>query len=43
MSYLTMSKAQLLQANEVAKKNNWPRRFEQLELDELRDIMDGNV
>jgi len=34
MSYLTMSKAQLLQANEVAKKNNWPRRFEELELDE---------
>jgi len=32
MSYLVMSKAQLIQANEVAKKNNWPRRFETLEL-----------
>jgi len=34
MTYLVMSKEQLLQANEVAKKNNWPRRFEELELDE---------
>lgn len=33
MSYLTMSKAQLIQANEVAKKNNWSRRFETLELE----------
>tara|TARA_A100001391_G_scaffold161927_1_gene120900 strand:- start:632 stop:910 length:279 start_codon:yes stop_codon:yes gene_type:complete len=33
MSYLVMSKAQLIQANEVAKKNNWPRRFETLELE----------
>jgi len=34
MSYLVMTKAQLLEANKVAKKNNWPRRFEELELDE---------
>ena len=33
MSYLVMSKAQLIQANEVAKKNNLPRRFETLELE----------
>tara|TARA_R100000482_G_scaffold73012_1_gene27962 strand:- start:98 stop:376 length:279 start_codon:yes stop_codon:yes gene_type:complete len=33
MSYLVMSKAQLIHANEVAKKNNWPRRFETLELE----------
>lgn len=33
MSYLVMSKAQLIEANEVAKKNNWPRRFETLELE----------
>jgi|TARA_R100000152_G_C6707947_1_gene136126 hypothetical protein len=36
MSYLVMSKAQLLEANKVAKENKWPRRFEKLELtDEL--------
>ena len=34
MSYLVMTKAQLLEANKVAKENKWPRRFEQLELDE---------
>ena len=34
MSYLVMTKAQLLQANKVAKQNKWPRRFEELELDE---------
>ena len=34
MSYLVMTKAQLLQANKVAKENKWPRRFEELELDE---------
>ena len=34
MSYLVMSKDQLLQANKVAKENKWPRRFEELELDE---------
>ena len=34
MSYLVMTKAQLLKANEVAKKNNWPRRFEKFELEE---------
>ena len=34
MSYLVMSKAQLLEANKVAKENKWPRRFEQFELDE---------
>ena len=33
MSYLVMTKAQLLEANKVAKENNWPRRFEELELD----------
>ena len=36
MNYLVMNKAQLLEANKVAKENNWPRRFEKLELsDEL--------
>ena len=34
MSYLVMTKAQLLEANKVAKEKKWPRRFEQLELDE---------
>jgi len=34
MSYLVMSKDQLLQANKIAKENKWPRRFEELELDE---------
>jgi hypothetical protein len=34
MSYLVMTKAQLLQANKVAKENKWLRRFEELELDE---------
>ena len=34
MSYLVMTKDQLLQANKVAKQNKWPRRFEELELDE---------
>jgi len=34
MSYLVMTKDQLLQANKVAKENKWPRRFEELELDE---------
>ena len=34
MSYLVMTKAQLLQANKVAKENKWPRRFEKFELDE---------
>jgi hypothetical protein len=29
-----MTKAQLLQANKVAKENKWLRRFEELELDE---------
>ena len=29
-----MTKDQLLQANKVAKENKWPRRFEELELDE---------
>ena len=33
MSYLVMTKAQLLQANKVAKENKLPRRFEELELD----------
>ena len=31
MTYLVMSKEQLLQANEVAKKNNWPRHLETTE------------
>ena len=34
MNYLVMNKAQLLEANKFAKENNWPRRFEKLELTE---------
>lgn len=34
MSYLVMTRQQLVKANQVAIENNWPRRFEKLELDE---------
>ena len=44
MSYLVMTKAQLLQANEVAKKNNWPRHLETIddekEIKKLQDKID---
>ena len=34
MSYLVMTRQQLLKANQKAIENNWPRRFEKLELDD---------
>jgi len=49
MTYRVINKEQLIEANNIARHLNWPRHFKSddfsddgSDLDELRDIMEGN-